>query len=586
MNNAQPTLLSWSQRYDHLREVTREDVLFALDDSTGTRRIQLLISLRSLFAFCKKTGKIFRNPTRGIKVGQQPYRLAQPLDQDDVNQAVQAATTPVAREEYLEQIDAFGDTGGWVEGLAESKISAFAAEADAADAAVLKDYDPVKRVALLACLAHTARARARDDLAEMLCKRIAVIVKKAKAQPEDIRGRQRVMTEQLVGNYRAVLERLAPGGAAEVTERAAAAMACQALKTFTGAAPDPQEGGADGAQGEDHLPMRWLVSNPGEALVVLLKALKLQADGIGAVRGPVENAGGFARQLADIEEVSAYYGDNHEMLVQRSFRKDRATMFKVADILTFEVTSQDRRVLDAFAHAVAHWNLTRDFIPGHVIAVDEQTGEEVRLELDVSFASGNWQKVIRDRKYPGMLVRQQFEACVFAYLAEELRTGDIAVRGAACYANWAAQMLPWSECEPLLDGFCEQAGLPATAAEFVANLMERHKRAAADLDAGYSENADLVIDENGVPTLKRRRGSGTSASAAALGEAIKQRMRERSLLSIVARTAYWLEWWRHFGPASGSDPKLADPQGRYVITQCREVKGHGAGVKAVVGVIV
>ncbi|WP_146104289.1 site-specific integrase [Nonomuraea solani] len=97
MNNVQPILLTWSQRYDHLREVTHDDVLAALDDLTGSRRIQLLISLRSLFAFCRKTGKIFRNPTRGIKVGQQPNRLAQPLAPDDVDQAVQAATTPAAR---------------------------------------------------------------------------------------------------------------------------------------------------------------------------------------------------------------------------------------------------------------------------------------------------------------------------------------------------------------------------------------------------------------------------------------------------------------------------------------------------------
>jgi TnpA family transposase len=42
-------------------------------------------------------------------------------------------------------------------------------------------------------------------------------------------------------------------------------------------------------------------------------------------------------------------------------------------------------------------------------------------------------------------------------------------------------------------------------------------------------------------------------------------MPERPLLGVVARTAYWLEWWRRFGPASGSDPKLADPFGKYVI---------------------
>ena len=42
------------------------------------------------------------------------------------------------------------------------------------DIDTLSRYDPVKRLALalvVACLVHTARMRARDDLAEMLCKR-------------------------------------------------------------------------------------------------------------------------------------------------------------------------------------------------------------------------------------------------------------------------------------------------------------------------------------------------------------------------------------------------------------------------------
>ena len=43
-------------------------------------------------------------------------------------------------------------------------------------------------------------------------------------------------------------------------------------------------------------------------------------------------------------------------------------------------------------------------------------------------------------------------------------------------------------------------------------------------------------------------------------------MPERTLLEILARTALLAEWWRRFGPASGSDPKLADPFLRYVLT--------------------
>jgi hypothetical protein len=61
----------------------------------------------------------------------------------------------------------------------------------------------------------------------------------------------------------------------------------------------------------------------------------------------------------------------------------------------------------------------------------------------------------------------------------------------------------------------------------------------------------------------RKDRAGTPQAAERLADAVARRMPERSLLSIVARTAYWLGWYHHFGPASGSDPKIANPLGRY-----------------------
>jgi hypothetical protein len=97
LNNLRPILLDWSARHDHLREVTRDHVVAALDGLHGSRRANVLVSLRSLFAFCAKQRTIFRNPTRGIKVGQHAYRIVQPLGQDDVDQAIKVATTPADR---------------------------------------------------------------------------------------------------------------------------------------------------------------------------------------------------------------------------------------------------------------------------------------------------------------------------------------------------------------------------------------------------------------------------------------------------------------------------------------------------------
>ena len=345
-----------------------------------------------------------------------------------------------AQAGYLTEVDELGDTARWLEGVAPGKVADFAGEAAAQDVDTLSRYGDDKRLALVACLVHTARMQARDDLAEMLCKRVASIVKKAKTELEEIRLRQRAVSERLIGTYRTVLEHLDPDGET--------------------ASQDPGQEAA-------------------RAVAV------------------VEEAGGFAAQLSDIEEVSAYHGDNYEVLVARFFRKDRAVMFELAGKLDLVAASSDASVLAALEHARAYHAARRDYIPLPPPAGGEAAGSEI------AFASGNWQRAVTDRRHPGMVVRRHFEAMVFTYLAEELRTGDIAITGAGEYADWRASLLPWTECEPLLEEFCAEAGLPAMAAGFTERLRHAHLDAAGALDAGYEDNADLVIGEDGVPALKR-----------------------------------------------------------------------------------
>jgi hypothetical protein len=145
---------------------------------------------------------------------------------------------------------------------------------------------------------------------------------------------------------------------------------------------------------------------------------------------------------------------------------------------------------------------------------------------------------------------------VFAHLAAELGTGDIAVIGAESYANLHTQLMSWSECEPLVGEYCAQAGIPDTATGYVAAWKRELSRLAAQVDAGYPDNADLIISE-GHPVLKRRAGKERRASALALEAAVHQRLPQRDLLEILTRTAYLTGWARHFGPASGSDPNYA-----------------------------
>ncbi|WP_331743559.1 Tn3 family transposase (plasmid) [Streptomyces sp. NBC_00873] len=464
----------------------------------------------------------------------------------------------------LEWVDELGDTAVWMESVATGKITDFAGEADAADASELRDYAPVKQVALIACLTHKARMRGRDDLATMFCKRVATKIKKAKQELEEIRLTEREIVEALIGNYRTVLKNIDADGPAQEALAKAAAMTAEVRRALEG---------LDEAASLYEVAQR-LDGGVSPAILAMVKALVVQAGGLGAVTQTVEEFGGFARQYEQIEKVSAHHGNFWEVLLYGQIGRDRAVMFDLAEKLEFTATSEDGRVLDALAHAQRHQAARGEYITAF---------DEMGREVDISFATQNWRKAACDKTRPGQFIRKHFEAMVFTALAEELRTGDVAVVGSEEYADWSEQLLAWEAVQEKLGAYLVEVGLAEEgetaefdAAFFRRQLEDRLRDAAAAADAGYPDNEGLVIDpETGIPSLKPHRSEGQRPSAKRLEEEIKARMPERSLMGLLARTGYWVEWWRRFGPASGNEPKLPDPFGRYVITTF--VKGTNMG---------
>lgn len=90
-------LQAWSQRFDHLREITRQEILDATDPLHGSNRHITICVLRSLFRYCKKSGTIFRDPTVRIRPTQVQYSAILPLQPQDIHEAIDAATTPAHR---------------------------------------------------------------------------------------------------------------------------------------------------------------------------------------------------------------------------------------------------------------------------------------------------------------------------------------------------------------------------------------------------------------------------------------------------------------------------------------------------------
>jgi hypothetical protein len=176
-NRVHPLLLAWAGHYSHLREVTAADVTAATGLLSGSLRRQTLTALRSLFGHARKTGTIFRDPTRGARGAQRPLILIQPLQPAEIDQATSAAVTPAAR-------------------LAVALAAVHAARPKTIRELHLGDIDPGNRRLVIA-----GRARPLDDLTRNLL--LAWLAHRARrwpgtANPHLIINQQTAMTTRAV----------------------------------------------------------------------------------------------------------------------------------------------------------------------------------------------------------------------------------------------------------------------------------------------------------------------------------------------------------------------------------------------------
>lgn len=79
LQRLRPALADWSTRYDHLREVTHDDVSACVGALRGEVRRGTVTALRSLFRWARRNGVVFRNPATGIRLGKRDHPVRRPL---------------------------------------------------------------------------------------------------------------------------------------------------------------------------------------------------------------------------------------------------------------------------------------------------------------------------------------------------------------------------------------------------------------------------------------------------------------------------------------------------------------------------
>jgi hypothetical protein len=161
-------------------------------------------------------------------------------------------------------------------------------------------------------------------------------------------------------------------------------------------------------------------------------------------------------------------------------------LFRLAHTLYFDATTQDRALLDALQTVLAHEDAHGDWLPATV-------------EVDLSFASEQWQRIILVRTDRGRrIARRHFEVCVFSNLANALKSGDVAVRASDAFADYRGQLLSWSECEPRVAEYCQELGIPSFGptggSSYIVEPTRLISTATAGLFVGSAEGDGLLCE--------------------------------------------------------------------------------------------
>jgi hypothetical protein len=280
------------------------------------------------------------------------------------------------------------------------------------------------------------------------------------------------------------------------------------------------------------------------------------------VRQIIGAKGGAEKLQTDCEMLQAYHNNNYLPLLPHCYRHHRALPFRLTKQLKIRSATWNKALLQALDFIQEHYDKGKSHLPA---------------DISLSFAAPRWQAFIRE-KIDGeiMFKKHPLEVCIFSHIADGLRNGDLYVEGTKAYADYRTQLLPWAECQDILKEYCSAVGLPASAADFVKTLRRQFTELARRVDKGQAGESDLYFDADGKPHLRQLTSQPTPEEAERIESIMKSRMTERHLLDVLHNVHYWVGYTRHFGPPSGSDPKLRDrvsslTLSRYLIT----VFGYG-----------
>jgi TnpA family transposase len=257
-------------------------------------------------------------------------------------------------------------------------------------------------------------------------------------------------------------------------------------------------------------------------------------------------------------------GNNHLPFVWQHYASHRAVLFDLARSVGFAATSADTSTLDALRFVLEHQSRRSETL-------------EVSGAFDVdALVQDRWRALVVPAEEGAVVqrvVRKHLEVCVFTRPMEDLKAGDVSIRGSLEFADYREQLVSDEELEVLLPAYAEETGLPADPDALVAHLKAKLEAAARAADAAFPDSEGVRL-EGGRPVVKPVAAKPVSKDMEWLDGEFDSRLGVTPILDAMADVENIVGTTRFFGPLSGFEGKLPNARERYLAA----VFGYGCGL--------
>ncbi|MBF0360979.1 MAG: Tn3 family transposase [Oligoflexia bacterium] len=275
-----------------------------------------------------------------------------------------------------------------------------------------------------------------------------------------------------------------------------------------------------------------------------------------------KNPSAVAKECRD---YNFFISNNYFSFIFPKFSSHRKTFFDILDELDLISTSSDQRVLSAIKFIKEHRNSNDKKICTYKII-----REKIEKILDLKWIPGKWWTTLTGSSKRNKLVeyvdKNNFEVCVFSQMAQELRTGDLAIVGSKEFSDCRDGLISKDEVPTQIKKYSEIVGIPLDdPRKFISHLKELLDKTATKVNLNMATNKWVIV-KNGELSILRGSKKETSKWINNIERTIVDKLPSTGILDVLIDTDKWLHWTKSFKPISGQARRIKDATSRYLIT--------------------